>query len=556
MWTIKSDGFTIYDPRVADYQVGSPVLRVEENKAETATFSVYLNHPNLSHLEKLASTVEIAQDAKILMRGRVIDDVMTFMGYHNITCEGALAWANDSVVRPFAFPDDFLSDQDYIDAADHGNVVEYFLNWLITEHNAQVTSDRQFTLGTVTVTDPNNYITRSMEGYATTLDVLRDKLFDSELGGHLYVRYGANNTYIDYVDTYTATSVQDVAFRENLLDLDQQIDATETYTVVLPLGVKDEETGLRLTISALPDGAIDTDLVKDGDQIYSTAGVAAYGRICAPTDETTWEDVTVDTNLQSKGAAYLANFAQKLTETITVKAADVYFIGDSLGMFLPFTNVNVRSAPHGISRTFALSAIEYRLDAPQDTEITLGSTVRTLTDTNANRQRSTDVLIENVNNSITQLNQTITEQTTSVIQDAQQIILTALEDYVTTGDFSSYQQTVASSLSVMSNQIVMNFSTVTDQITATNAEVSRIYNERIQYIRFQNGNIVLGEEGNELTLTISNNRISFMQDNLEVAYFSNQKLYVTSGEFLNSLQLGVFGFVPAQNGSLSFKKIA
>ena len=109
----------------------------------------------------------------------------------------------------------------------------------------------------------------------------------------------------------------------------------------------------------------------------------------------------------------------------------------------------------------------------------------------------------------------------------------------------------------MSDQIVMNFTTTTNQITATNDEIARIYNERLRYIRFVDGNIVLGEEGNELILTIRNDRISFTQDNLEVAYFSNQKLYVTNGEFINSLQLGVFGFVPAQDGqSLSFKKVS
>lgn len=555
MWTIKSDGYTIYDPMLPEYQVGTPTLRIEENRAETAVFTVYPDHPNISHLAKLASTVEIAEGTKVLFRGRVIDDTVNFMTHHKVTCEGALAFLNDSVIRPFSFPADFLDDQDYIDAADHGNVVEYFLGWLIDRHNAQVDADRQLTLGTVTVTDPNNYITRENEGYESTLDVMRDKLFDSELGGHMYIRYDALHAYVDYVETFANTSVQDVAFSENLLDLENQIDATETYTVVLPLGEKDDETGLRLTIADLPDGSITSDLVKDGDQIYSIAGVNSYGRICAPVSDTTWDDVTVDTNLQSKAAAYLAQQASKLTQTITVKAADLYPIGESLQMFLPFTLVNVRSTPHGMSSTYALTEIEYHLDAWEDTEITLGETVRTLTEQNVQRQHNADLMIQQTQNSITLLNQTITEQTTAVIQDAQQIILTALEDYVTTGDFTSYQQTVSASLSVMSDQIVMNFTNATNQITATNDEVARIYNERIQYIRFENGNIVLGEQGNEIMLTIENDRVSFTQDNLEVAYFSDQKLYVTNGEFINSLQLGVFGFVPAQNGSLSFKKV-
>ena len=80
--------------------------------------------------------------------------------------------------------------------------------------------------------------------------------------------------------------------------------------------------------------------------------------------------------------------------------------------------------------------------------------------------------------------------------------------------------------------------------------------EEIQkYIRFVDGNIVLGEEGNTLTLRIENDRISFLDSGLEVAYLSNSKLYVTDGEFLNSLQLGNFAFIPRENGNLSFKKL-
>lgn len=559
MWTIKSDGFTIYDTRVPTLPVGAPVLAVEENKAETATFTIYPGHPQITHLEKLASTVEITQNSDILMRGRIIDDTMNFMGHRAYTCEGALAFLNDSVIRPFNFPEDVADDPDYIAAAASGNVVEYFLQWLLDQHNAQVESDRQITLGTVSVTDPNNYVSRTSESYENTLATIFDKLTESSLGGRVYMTYTTTANVLNYVDTFPQTSLQDVTFAENLLDLEQQVDATETYTVVLPLGAKDDDTGLKLTISNLPDGPITSDLVKSGDQIYSIAGVAAYGKICAPVDETTWDDVTTALILQSRGAQYLANYAAKLTQTITVKAADIYFIGGAPKMFVPFVNVNVRSTPHGMSAAYALTAITYQLDSPQDTEITLGSTVRTLTD----RIRGTSEAIQRVQNDIAettqdlaQLGQTVVEQATNITQNAQQIILTALEDYVTTGDFGSYQQTVSAALSVMSDQIVMNFATTTDSITATNDEVARIYNERIQYIRFENGNIILGEQGNELTLTISNDRISFMQDNLEVAYFSNQMLYVTNGEFLNSLNLGVFGFVPAQaSGALSFKKV-
>lgn len=90
-----------------------------------------------------------------------------------------------------------------------------------------------------------------------------------------------------------------------------------------------------------------------------------------------------------------------------------------------------------------------------------------------------------------------------------------------------------------------------DVINGTDAQFTEIS----KYIRFEDGNIILGETGNELILKIENDRISFMQNNNEVAYFTNKKLYVTDGEYTNSLQLGKFAFIPRTTGNLSFKKV-
>ena len=56
-------------------------------------------------------------------------------------------------------------------------------------------------------------------------------------------------------------------------------------------------------------------------------------------------------------------------------------------------------------------------------------------------------------------------------------------------------------------------------------------------------------------LHIENNRIGFLDDGAEVAYFSNKKLNVTDGHFLNSLRIGSFAFVPRANGNLSLMKV-
>lgn len=81
------------------------------------------------------------------------------------------------------------------------------------------------------------------------------------------------------------------------------------------------------------------------------------------------------------------------------------------------------------------------------------------------------------------------------------------------------------------------------------------FKEIHKYIRFVDGKILLGEEGNELMLEIDKEKISFLQNSVEVAYFSNRKMYVTDGEYTNSLMLGNFSFIPRENGNLSFLKV-
>ena len=57
----------------------------------------------------------------------------------------------------------------------------------------------------------------------------------------------------------------------------------------------------------------------------------------------------------------------------------------------------------------------------------------------------------------------------------------------------------------------------------------------------------------QLSMLLSEQKLSFYQGSAEVAYFSNNKLYVTDAEILERLQLGKFAFIPRSNGNLSFR---
>ena len=81
------------------------------------------------------------------------------------------------------------------------------------------------------------------------------------------------------------------------------------------------------------------------------------------------------------------------------------------------------------------------------------------------------------------------------------------------------------------------------------------FNEISKYIRFVDGNIILGENGNRISLQIENDRIRFFDNGSEVAYLSNNKLYITDGNFLNSIRIGKFAWIPRGNGNLSLVKV-
>ncbi len=161
-----------------------------------------------------------------------------------------------------------------------------------------------------------------------------------------------------------------------------------------------------------------------------------------------------------------------------------------------------------------------------------------------------------LNNEATNIRKEIQTATTNIIQDTNKITMEALEEYVTTGDFETYKGTVLTQFEQTKDAFNLTFKSTEETINTLDEDTQKQFREIQKYIRFVDGNIVLGEAGNELTLKIQNDRISFLQSNSEVAYFSNNKLYVTDGEFLNSLQVGKFAFKPRANGSLSFGKVS
>lgn len=143
----------------------------------------------------------------------------------------------------------------------------------------------------------------------------------------------------------------------------------------------------------------------------------------------------------------------------------------------------------------------------------------------------------------------------AISQTAENITARVAEEYTLKEDAEALVSSVSTELSLTKSGLDIQFTKFEADIQSIVTNNDAEFEEIRKYIRFIDGKILLGEVGNELELEIANDRISFLQDGAEVAYFSNRKLYVTDTQILHSLQLGNFAFMPRENGNLSFKKI-
>lgn len=549
MYKVYCDNFLIFDTKVESLKIFSAKLELELNKTGSFDFSIFPSHPYFDKLKRLKSIITVYQDDYLLFRGRILNDEQGFYNEKQVSCEGELAFLLDSIQRPY----DFLSGEN------HTTISELF-TYYINNHNSQVDEEHKFKVGNITVVDPNNYIVRSDSQYLTTWESINEKLINS-YGGYLWVRHESDGNYIDYLADFDTISSQTVEFGKNLLSLNKITKGEDIATAIIPLGtkLKDEDgndTEFRLTISEINEGV---------DYVFNQEAVNEYGWIFKTV---IWDDVTLPENLKQKAEEYLAD-SMNLVVTIELDAVDLSMMNTEISAFKMGNYIKVITSPHSLNSSFLVKKLSIDLLNPKSNKLTLGTTYSTFTEQTSGNSKSVEGLIVQVQQvsadytlneaKLNEIQSAITEltekMTSEISQMSDQIILSVSENVY----LKEETDQLISSLETLLTQTKDGFEFQFNQFNANLQDVASgndaRFSEISKYIRFIDGNIILGEEGNELTLKIENDRISFLDGNAEVAYFSNRKLYVTDGEFINSLRLGSYAFIPRANGNLSFKKV-
>ena len=437
-------------------------LDLEVGKAGSFTFKIYPTNIGYNYFQKFKSYVSLYREDRLIFSGRVLEEKKGFSNEKTIICEGLLAMLNDSIIRPFSF---------------QGTITE-FLTMLIGNHNSQVSEDKQFTLGTVTVTDPNNYIARSREGYNSTMALFDDTV--STLGGYFVVRPENGVLYIDYLEDFTAESGQEVNFGENLLDITKESSGTELITALIPLGAESEETQedgtvirRKLTIESVNDG---------NDYLTNTEAIEKYGFILGTHE---WNDVTRPENLKTKGEAYLAQAVMEKT-TINISAVDMAKAGADIDSFLAGEYVNIKSSVHSIDAKMLIKKQSLNLLNPSQNKLTVGDTVAGYVESGVKNTNKYETVIQKIEaNYVT--NQQVTgyptkeeladaiskgnddvinsvkeEMTAAINESAEEISLEVSTSYATKEELA----TEAAKIKINSDNIAANIETIEGIVTS------------------------------------------------------------------------------------------
>ena len=245
------------------------------------------------------------------------------------------------------------------------------------------------------------------------------------------------------------------------------------------------------------------------------------------------EDGTVTTEKKSVGDADIGDNSvsggKLIEKTITARELNVASIFADEALVSAITAANI-----DVSSLFAAEAFIAQLNA---VDISGNESLRLVVD--AAKDEALDATGEAV---------------AQIALTAEQIRSEVKRDYATADQVSQMNET----LSTLAEQSENNFTwTVTkvNEIIEDAAASDNLTREQLNlihtYMRFGEDGLTIGKAGNPLTFRVVNDRLAFYMNDTEVAYLSDNKLYVTQAEILARLQIGKFAYEPQSNGNLS-----
>lgn len=372
-----------------DNVVISPVLTEKLNGVPTLKYTIPYSDKYYQDYQRRISKIEVKYDDVSKFKGRLLNDRLLFNGNKELTFEGELAFLNDIQYPPYEFE------------GDYGDLFKDVLKY----YNSKCDKDKKFNIGQITMTDSNNYITRSSETYTSCWNVISEKILS--YGGYIKLRYVGDERYLDLLYESGAITKQKIEFGENLLDLEEYIDSSEIATIVIPLGAKKNDTeelndGIQRTYTA---ERMDIRSVNNGKLYIESKLVEKLGRVERVVN---WDDVTIPSNLLTKAKKKCDELILE-NQSITAKAIDLHYAGNDTPYFKIGDIIPIISKPHNIETTAILTERTTYLNDPTQDTFSLGTEKKTLTSSVNASSNAADDTAEKITGNF--INEVIKKQT-------------------------------------------------------------------------------------------------------------------------------------------------
>ena len=376
IYNVTLDGVSIFNYEYPDMVLLDPKLETELNTSGSFEFTMPASHVFYDNVQLLTSDIEVYEGDHLLWFGRPVEIKTDYYRQKRVTCEGALAYFNDSVQEMQEFSS--ISIQD-------------FFRHVVSVHNQQVAENRQFTVGNITITNKKVY--RKLQ-YEQTMDVLKKQCLSAE-GGYFFVRRENGVNYIDWLSEMPYSCNQPIEFGLNLLNISGDIGGEDVATCVLPLGDTDSETGQPLTVAS----------INNGKKIVESEAVSVYGKI---TKAVTFSGVSDPRTLYQDGVEYL-NSLQFDHLSIECDASELHFLNSNFEAFQVGQMIHCVSKPHLVDRDLPLTKMSLKLDTATK-QITLGTSAKqTLTEIYADMTDSSDAETQDLEDNVTDLQDNISD---------------------------------------------------------------------------------------------------------------------------------------------------
>lgn len=343
-YRLYANGELIFASDWADpeYQLISPIIKMEANKAGSVEFTILPRHPFYDTLSIMKTRIDVYRDEELIFSSRVLSNDTDTYKQRKVYCEGALAYLVDSIFGP----------------SKGTRTTEEHFRLLIDSHNAQVEDTKKFTVGSIEIDEKAESHIFGEDNYRETFSAIQSDLIDS-FGGYLRIRYENGVRYIDYLKSYNTTSSQTINFGQNLIDLMNKQTGEDLFTVLLPIG-KD-----KLTIEAAGDSQKYT---HNGKYLENAEAIAIYGRIVKTED---FGDITDAGTLMEKAEKYMTDNYKGIPPELSIKAIDLHQFYPTVRPFNLGDSITVKSPIHGVERVLICTAIEINIKDPSKTQYTL-----------------------------------------------------------------------------------------------------------------------------------------------------------------------------------------